>query len=43
MHTGNLCYSKYDYEVTNTKGCLKPFTFNWSIINLLYICSNSNL
>jgi hypothetical protein len=18
MHTGNLCYSKYDYEVTNT-------------------------
>ncbi len=20
MHTGNLCYSKYDYEVTNRQG-----------------------
>ncbi len=23
MHTGNLCYSKYDYEVTNTRICVR--------------------
>jgi hypothetical protein len=22
MHTGNLCYSKYDYEVTNSDNTL---------------------
>ena len=31
MHTGNLCYSKYDYEVTNIS-----FAY-WTRVKLLFV------